>query len=181
MQYLKDTDILMSEHPMSKPATAQSGRRAKMLRSLGDLARRFGTSTVFLHQAIAQTVGLSATDTRCLDLILTNPDGRITAGRLAGLSGLTTGAITHILDRLEKRGFIERVRDTKDRRKVFVRVEEASLKPLLPKYEALGEAYIGLVSHYTDRELRLIFNYMENMSRMSERLLEDTIAAGRKE
>ena len=86
-------------------------------------------------------MGLSATDTRCLDLILTNPEGMITAGRLADLSGLTTGAITHILDRLEKRGFIERVRDTQDRRKVFVRVQDESLKPLLPKYEALGKAY----------------------------------------
>jgi DNA-binding MarR family transcriptional regulator len=152
-----------------------------MMRTLGDLARRFSTSTVFLHQVIAQTVGLSATDTRCLDLILTNPDGMITAGRLADLSGLTTGAITHILDRLEKRGFIERVRDAEDRRRVFARVQEASLKPLLPKYEALGKAYSGLVKHYTDGELKLIFDYMEKMSQISERLMADTVAARREE
>jgi DNA-binding MarR family transcriptional regulator len=152
-----------------------------MLRTLGDLARRFSTSTVFLHQVIAQTVGLSATDTRCLDLILTHSDGMLTGGRLADLSGLTTGAITHILDRLEKRGFIQRVRDTEDRRKVFVRAQEASLKPLLPKYEALGKAHMSLVEHYTDNELKLIFDYMEKMSQISERLMEDAVAAVRKE
>lgn len=166
---------------MSRPAAIRNGKRAEIQRKLGDLARRFSTSTVFLHQVIAQTVGLNATDTRCLDLILTNPDDMITAGRLADLSGLTTGAITHILDRLEKRGFIERVRGTVDRRKVFVRVQEASLKPLLPKYEALGNAYIGLVKHYTDSELQLIFDYMEKVSQISERLMVDTIAARREE
>lgn len=166
---------------MSSPSKTRSGKRAEMLRTLGGLARKFSTTTVFLHQVIAQTVGLSATDTRCLDLILTHPEGMITAGRLADLSGLTTGAITHILDRLEKRGFIERVRDTLDRRKVFLRVQNASLKPLLPKYEALGKAYMSLVEHYTDSELKLIFDYMEKMSQISEHLMADTIAARREE
>ena len=47
------------------------------------------------------------------------------------------------------------MRDSVDRRKVFVRVKEESLKPLLPKYQALGKAYMTLVEHYTDRELKL--------------------------
>ncbi len=166
---------------MPKAIKPQSNKRAEILRSLGDLARKFSTSTVFLHQTIAQTVGLSATDTRCLDLILMDPEGRITAGRLASLSGLTTGAITHILDRLEKGGYIERVRDTQDRRKVYVCVREESLTPLLPKYEALGKEYMSLVEHYTDRELKLIFDYMQKMSQISERLLADTIAARHEE
>ena len=67
------------------------------------------TQTVFLHQAIAQSVGLNATDTKCIDLILRGPGGSVTAGWLSDMTGLTTGAITHILDRLEKRQFIERV------------------------------------------------------------------------
>ncbi len=162
---------------MRRAGTTRGRNRAEMLRTLGDLARRFSSRTVFLHQVIAQTVGLSATDTRCLDLILSDPGSMITAGRLAQLSGLTTGAITHILDRLEKRGFIERMRDSVDRRKVFVRVKEESLKPLLPKYQALGKAYMTLVEHYTDRELKLIFDYMEKMSQMNERLMADALVA----
>jgi hypothetical protein len=74
--------------------------------ALWDLGRSTNTQTVFLHQAIAQSVGLNATDTKCIDLILSHPEGYITAGSLSGMTGLTTGAITHILDRLEKRQFI---------------------------------------------------------------------------
>jgi DNA-binding MarR family transcriptional regulator len=133
--------------------------------------------TVFLHQAIAQTVGLNATDTRCLDLVGSHPDGTVTAGRLSELTGLTTGAITHILDRLEKRGFVERVRDSEDRRRVFVRVRGESLQPLLPQYEALGQAYLALIEHYSDSELRLLFGYMEKLSEMTERLMTEVVAA----
>ena len=132
--------------------------------------------TVFLHQAIAQKVGLNATDTRCLDLINSHSEGMATAGRLADLTGLTTGAITHILDRLEKRGIIERVRDSQDRRRVFIRVRGERVKPLLPKYEALGKAYTTLIEHYSDTELMVIAGYMEKMSEMTERQMTDVVA-----
>jgi DNA-binding MarR family transcriptional regulator len=90
---------------------------------------------------------------------------------------LTTGAITHILDRLEKRGFIERVRDTKDRRKVFVRIRPESLAELESQYEALGRSHGSVIEHYSDSELMLITDYLEKMSEMTERLMADTIAA----
>jgi DNA-binding MarR family transcriptional regulator len=137
------------------------------------------TQTVFLHQAIAQSFGLNATDTKCLDLILNGPDGSVTAGWLSERTGLTTGAITHILDRLEKRGFIERVRDTEDRRKVFIRVRPESLAPLIPKYEAVGKAYISLAEQYDDHDLELICEYLERTSEISERELARMIAARR--
>lgn len=148
-----------------------------MLRSLGDLARKFSTQTVLLHEVIAQTVGLNATDTRCLSLIRFHPDGMVTAGWLADLTGLTTGAITHILDRLEKRGFVERVRDTEDRRKVFVRLRPENFEELSSQYEALGKSYMKLVDRYSDEELKLIFGYLEGMSGMTEQLVQDKIAA----
>ncbi|MBV8551464.1 MAG: MarR family transcriptional regulator [Acidobacteriaceae bacterium] len=152
-------------------------KRSELLRRLSDLARKFSMQTVFLQQAIAQTVALNATDTRCLDLIHSHPNGVLTAGRLSDLTGLTTGAITHIVDRLERQGFVERVRDTEDRRRVFVRVRSESLAPLLPKYRALGKAYAGLVEHYSNSELTLILDYMEKMSQMTERFMADILAA----
>lgn len=76
---------------------------------------------------------LNATDTKCIDLVLRVPPEGATAGWLSDMSGLTTGAITHILDRLEKRGFVQRQRDTQDRRKIFIRVRQESRKPLIPK------------------------------------------------
>jgi len=95
------------------------------------------------------------------------------------MTGLTTGAITHILDRLEKRQFIERVRDTQDRRKIFIRVRPESLEPLIPKYEAMGNAYISIVEQHGDEELQLICDYLEKISEVSERELANMVAANR--
>ena len=93
------------------------------------------------------------------------------------MAGLTTGAITHILDQLEKRGFIERVRDTEDRRKIFIRIRPESFAELESRYEALGRSYRSVIEHYSDSELMLITDYLEKMSEMTARLVADTIAA----
>jgi DNA-binding MarR family transcriptional regulator len=155
---------------MSRPISKQL-KRGELLKKFSDLGRRVSTQTVFLHQAIAQSVGLNATDTKCVDLILSDPTGSVSAGKLSRMTGLTTGAITHILDRLEKRHVIERVRDTRDRRRVFVRVNPQSLEPLMPQYEAIGKAYGDLVDQYSDAELHLICDYMEKASALAEQQL----------
>ena len=93
------------------------------------------------------------------------------------MAGLTTGAITHILDRLEKGGFVERVRDTEDRRKVFVRSRPEGLRDLESQYEALGKSYGSVLEHYGDDDLVLLTDYLEKMSQMTERLMADAIAA----
>jgi DNA-binding MarR family transcriptional regulator len=163
---------------MSRSISKQSKRRG-LLKKFSDLGRRVSTQTVFLHQAIAQSIGLNATDTKCVDLILSHPAGSVTAGQLSSMTGLTTGAITHILDRLEKRQIIERVRDTRDRRRIFVRVNPQSLEPLMPQYEAIGKAYTDLVDQYSDEELQLICDYMEKASTVAEHQLANMGAANR--
>jgi DNA-binding MarR family transcriptional regulator len=162
-------------------STCPAGKsdRSTLLGKLWDLGRRMSTQTVFLHEAIAQTVGLNATDTKCIDLMLRAPEGMLTAGQIAELSGLTSGAVTHILNRLEKRGFIERLRDEHDRRKVFVRVCEESLVPLKPRYEAIGHRFMSLVEQYGERELRVICEYMEKITEVSERELAALVAESR--
>ena len=160
-------------------AKARKVSRAAILQRLWDLGRIMSTQTVFLHQAIAQSVGLNATDTKCIELILRDPQGSVTAGWLSERTGLTTGAITHILDRLEKGGYIERVRDTQDRRKVMVRVRPQSLAPLSPKFEAHGRAYSKLAEQYTDSELAIICDYLEKSTAISEAELAKVISANR--
>jgi DNA-binding MarR family transcriptional regulator len=162
-----------TEHSRQRHATLPG--RKELLARLWDLGRIMSTQTVFLHQAIAQSVGLNATDTKCIDLILRSPDKTTTAGNLSEMTGLTTGAITHILDRLEKRGFIERVRDTDDRRKIFIRVNEKSLEPLIPKFEQVCKAFMALMQQYNDDELRLICQYMEQTSEISQKELRRLI------
>jgi DNA-binding MarR family transcriptional regulator len=153
--------------------------RARLLNKLWELGRVVSTETVFIHQAIAQSVGLNATDTKCVDLILRGPEGGATAGWLSERTGLTTGAITHILDRLEKRRFIERQRDPQDRRKVMVRVRPETLAPLIPKYEAVGRAHLKLAEQYSDKELELICDYFEKSAAISEAELARLIRENR--
>lgn len=160
-------------------ADSKKSLRGRLLNRLWDLGRIVSTQTVFIHQAIAQTAGLNATDTKCIDLILRGPEGSVTAGWLSERTGLTTGAITHILDRLEKRRFVERVRDPQDRRKVIVRVRPESLAPLIPKYEAVGRAHLKLAEEYSDEELRLICDYFEKSSAISEGELARLISENR--
>jgi DNA-binding MarR family transcriptional regulator len=160
-------------------ADSKNFDRNRLLNRLSDLGRIMSTQTVFLHQAIAQSAGLNATDTKCIDLILRGPEGDVTAGWLSENTGLTTGAITHILDRLEKRRFIERVRDPRDRRKVIVRVRPETLAPLAPKYEAVGRAYMKLAEQYSDKDLQLICDYFEKGSAIAEMELARLISENR--
>lgn len=160
-------------------AISEKPIRARLLNKLWELGRTMSTQTVFLHQAIAQGVGLNATDTKCIDLILRGPEGSVTAGWLSDRTGLTTGAVTHILDRLEKRRFIERVRDTQDRRKVIVRACLEALTPLTPRYEAVGQAHLKLAEQYDDRELEVICDYFEKSSAITEAELARLISENR--
>ena len=165
---------------MSSPRSQKTKRR-ELVSTLLDLGRKISTQTVFLHQAIAQSAGLNATDTKCMDLILSGEQGAVTAGWLSEMSGLTTGAITHILDRLEKRKFIERVRDTSDRRKIFIRIRPESLEPMIPKYEGVGKAYRTLAEDYKDKELELICDYMKRASEIAAQELRKIIATNRQD
>ena len=93
-----------------KPALTQS--RQELLRRLGhELGREISAQTIFFHEVAARKLGLNATDTRCLDLI-SRAESEVTAGDLGRATGLTTGAVTGILDRLEKARLVERVRSS---------------------------------------------------------------------
>jgi len=78
-----------------------------------------------------------------------------------------------------QRGFIERVRETRDRRKVLVRVRAESLKPLIPKYDAIGNAFLNMVEQYSEKELQLICEYLQKASEISARELARLIEANR--
>src|SRR5688572_7357764 len=88
--------------------------------------REHSALTVMFHARVAEQMGLSATDEKCLDLAM-RAEGPLTAGRIAELSGLSTGAVTGVIDRLERAGYVRRVRDPHDRRKVLVEVTVGDL------------------------------------------------------
>src|SRR5262249_31217925 len=94
------------------------------------LGRALSTAVILFHEAVASRLGLGAAEWRCLDLL--DREGPATAGRLAELSGFTTGAITGIVDRLEKAGYVRREPTPRDRRSVIVRpLENRALREVV--------------------------------------------------
>jgi DNA-binding MarR family transcriptional regulator len=126
-----------------------------------ELGRELSTTSIFLHQAIASKLGLNVTDTRCFELMSRYSQPPLTAGDLARATGLTTGAVTGILDRLEKAALVERFRDPSDRRKVFIRPRPEALQRVGRFYEGLASASLKLASSYSTKELQLISDYLE--------------------
>ncbi len=145
---------------MPKPASSRK-RNALILRVGMELGRELGTVSVFFHQSIATKLGINVTDTRCFELMSRYARGPITAGDLARATGLTTGAVTGILDRLEKAGLVERFRDASDRRKVFVRPRMEALQRVGRLYQGLAAASLKHASSYSTKELELIQRYFE--------------------
>ncbi|MGC1090048.1 MAG: MarR family transcriptional regulator, partial [Candidatus Acidiferrum sp.] len=142
-------------------------KRKKLVQRVAmDLGRELGTVSVFFHQAIANKLGLNVTDTRCFELMSRYAQDDLTAGQLARATGFTTGAVTGILDRLEKAGLVERIRDLADRRKVFVRPRPDALNRVGRLYEGLAEGMMNLASTYSTSELALIDDYMERTLRV---------------
>lgn len=136
--------------------------RQELLKRLGlELGREISAETIFFHEVVAHKLGLNATDTRCLDLISRAGASAVTAGDLGRATGLTTGAVTGILDRLEAAGLVERVRDSSDRRRVFVRPRPEAVSRLGKLYEGVGAAMMELASGYKTKELELISSFLE--------------------
>jgi DNA-binding MarR family transcriptional regulator len=83
----------------------------------------------------------------------------VTAGRLAEVTGLTTGAITGVVDRLEKAGFVRRERDEADRRKVFIVVVPEATARIGQFYVPMQQAMHKLWSSYSEAELQLLLRF----------------------
>jgi DNA-binding MarR family transcriptional regulator len=120
--------------------------------------RKSSALGVIFGQTVASRVGISSSDLECLDFL--NIEGRVTAGRLAELTGLTTGAITGVVDRLEKAGLVRRERDEGDRRKVFIAIVPENVAKVGRFYEHLQRGMLELWETYSDAELKLMLRFM---------------------
>jgi DNA-binding MarR family transcriptional regulator len=151
--------------------------KKELLERFNQEISRNSTWTVIYHQALASKVGLNPTDLKCAGLLLET--GAITAGELGELVGLTTGAITGVIDRLEKFGLVERVKDPTDRRKVVVQVisdqarmgqvasDPAQLQEMASAFGALGQASSKLLSsRYNNKELAVILDFIETTTQL---------------
>lgn len=149
----------MSSRDINMEAGA-TDRHAELSQALSKAGRQLSTAEIFFHRSVAESVGLSAADHKYLDVLM--QEGPVTAGRLAERTGLTTGAVTGAIDRLEEAGLVRRTRDPEDRRKVIVEpLREEAMRKIGPAFEGLAEAMQALNARYTEEELATILDYMK--------------------
>jgi DNA-binding MarR family transcriptional regulator len=128
---------------------------AQQLRS--EIMGYFGAASDF-DERLAKRLKLSRTDMRCLDLI--GRLGPMTAGRLAEESGLTTGAVTFILDRLEAAGMVTRRRDTEDRRRVWVEIVPEAQQRLNRLQQPVADEMRQVAQRFKADELAVVRDFM---------------------
>jgi DNA-binding MarR family transcriptional regulator len=143
----------------------------------GTAVRAYQTAVDNFDQAVADHVGINRTDARCIDLI--DQAGGMTAGELAKAAGLTTGAVTAVVDRLEKAGFARRVADPGDRRRVRIEATERVwevTEPLLGPMLAESQA---ILDDLTEAELERFTAFLERVIELQARHTERVRALGR--
>ena len=143
---------------MATKKPSQEGKQA-LAGQLMLALRRSSAAGVLHSQAIARKVGINSSDLECLDLILMK--GPSTAGEIARHTSLTSGAVTGLIDRLERQGLVERAADPDDRRKVLVRVRQEGIAPIAAYFAPMEKAMQALLAGYTREELRLLIDFME--------------------
>ena len=158
--------------------------RSALIDRFKEEMREWSTWTVVFHSAIAQRLGLNATDHKCLDVLFRA--GPVTPGYLAELTGLTTGAITGVIDRLEQAGLVRRERDPGDRRRVLIHVEtEAAKSQIAPVFESLSldRKLTQLLSRYSEGELALLLDFAVKAKEFTRQAIAELrgVATGRRE
>lgn len=139
--------------------------------------RLMSANSVMYSQATADSAGLHSTDMECLDHLLLH--GPMTAGRLSELTGLTSGTMTALIDRLEKAGYVRRERGERDRRQVIVAPNMEKINAeLAPITMPLGEATMALMEGYSDAELHTVLKFLKEANALAQR---ETAALRRKD
>lgn len=148
-----------------------SPERERLYEELGDEVRANQRATDVVDELVCQLLGINRTDARCLDIL--DQHGSMSAGDLAEASRLTTGAITAVIDRLERAGYARRVPDPSDRRRVLIQLTpkayEASTELMV---EPLAELARPMASAYSEEQLRLFIEFTRQGREMQERHAE---------
>ncbi len=132
----------------------------------GSLARRHSTATVLFHHALAGRLGLGPTDHKCLDLLCERAP--MTASELAAITGLTSGAVTGVVARLERTGRLRREPHPHDRRKQVLRPTPEAVREIQQVFEALPDAS-GLLEGFDAHQLAAIAEFLARATDLAYR------------
>jgi DNA-binding MarR family transcriptional regulator len=144
-----------------------SSDKRRLFEELIDEVRRGQNATHRFDQAVGDALGLNATDMRCLDTI--EREGPVPAGRLADATGLTSGAMTTALDRLERAGFARRRSDPSDRRRVLVELTPEARRRAGAFYGPHLEQAEKLFRRYTREQIELLLEFVRDGREFNER------------
>jgi DNA-binding MarR family transcriptional regulator len=132
-----------------------------VLRSL----RRVNLQGSLFGQTVAVRFGLTESDIEAIEVLIDT--GAATAGRLSELMGLSTGAVTRVIDRLEQAGYVRRVPDPADRRRVIVEAVPDKIAAVQATLSRIGQAGATEISHYTEAQLALIDDFLSRMAEIT--------------
>jgi DNA-binding MarR family transcriptional regulator len=155
-------------------AQGLSEKRAALLQELLRVNRAYQSAVEKLDDAFFSLLGVNRTDGRCLDVIDQRPG--LTAGELAAAVGLSRGALTTALDRLEERGFVTRTRDPDDRRRVTLELTPEAKRLAWATYGPLGEMAGPAIQEISDEELETIIRFLELGRDINERRADEVLA-----
>jgi DNA-binding MarR family transcriptional regulator len=145
--------------------------REQLYAELGNEVRASQRATDVVDELICQLLGINRTDARCLDIL--DQHGSMSAGDLAEASRLSTGAITAVIDRLERAGLARRVPDPTDRRRVLVELtQKAYAESRKLMVEPMRELYSPMAERYSEEQLRLIIEFTREGREIQERHAE---------
>lgn len=129
-----------------------------VIKRIRKLSQLYAYTSIQMHEAIARKAGLSGTDHKYLGFLIEK--GQMTAGELSNLTGLTTGAVTGLIDRLEKKKLVKRRFAEDDRRKVIIEPNTKNIMALLvPLYKDFRNESEKLFASFSDKEIKIIETY----------------------
>lgn len=142
------------------------------IQAISDMGRQFSDITILMHEAIARNAGLSGTDHKYLGILIRN--GSMSAGELSKLTGLTTGAVTGLIDRLEKNNLAKREFDKHDRRKIIIVPNtQIAMKLLGGPFADLQEKMVSLISKLNENEIEIIEKYMLSIMEIMKEITDN--------
>jgi DNA-binding MarR family transcriptional regulator len=144
-----------------------SRERQALLEQLLHEIRANQRATDAVDEAAAEAIGVNRTDSKCIDIL--EQHGRMSAGELARQSGLTTGAVTAVIDRLERLDYVRRVADPADRRRVLVELTPRLQRMIEELMGPLGDAGFPLIDRYSDEQLELLIEFTRIGREIQER------------
>lgn len=148
-----------------------SATHKELVARVGFHVRKMGAQSVLTSQVVAERFGLHTTDLEVLDLIYLREQA--SAGELAAATGLTSGSVTALIDRLAEAGYVERHADPDDRRRIQVRIRHNAVAPIKAVYEPIQARMFKLWSTFSTRDLEVIADFLSRSTALAVRCADD--------